>query len=282
MKGMKTFLIKSNAVQSPKSKVQSARWVRRWTLVGWTLGLWLGLGLLGAHAASTIFSVTPVGSATEDKRIQLSNSNFARTWSSTLGTNWTKLRVALRVIMTNNAGASIAGSPVFAVGVCAGTNNIFQDLTCSNWVGVVTTEATWAFAGTGTNIYFQSLNANAATKVGALMTTGAVMTTALHIKADPSALNRSLLFVDITKGVGTNITVGAFMRTASNVADVSYDTFLERAEVAVPVEAFHAFVTPVAVPVDEAANGYLNSVNVAWGITTPHIHICDVAIVKLQ
>lgn len=240
------------------------------------------LTFIESQAASTIIEITPTG-GTSDKRILLSNSNFARTWNTTLGTNWTKLRVALRYTMTNTA-ANLTGTPRFAIGVCAGTNNIFQDATCSNFVGMVTGAATWSYLG-GPPPYYNNQAPVAATKVGATLTLGGAMPASgtFYITGNPGVTNRTIVFLDVTKGVGTNITLRAFFQSGAITRDIDYDQFLLLAEMLTPAATTFTLSAEVsAPPVTESVNGYLNSVNVAWDRTSPAIQICDIAIVKLQ
>lgn len=246
-----------------------------------TLLLLLLLVTHAAHAASTILALTPTGDSVEDKRILLANSNFGRQWASTLGTNWTKVRLAIRFIMTNTA-ANITGTPSFAVGFCKGTNNLFLDSTTSNFVGAVSTSATWTYAA-GPPIRYGTMNMVATVKVGANTTNGLSLDGNLVVMADSSTTNRSVMFVDITKpaGASTNFTLQLFYRNSTTARDATKDEFLTQAEIASPTLSGHVSGTARGIPVDEN-NGYLDTVCIGWNRTTPTIHICDVAVVRLQ
>src|SRR5438874_10104744 len=80
-----------------------------------------------------------------DQRIALSNSHFARPHGITSA--WTKLRIALRLSMTDS-GAAITGSPDFSIGLCAGTTNIYKDSTTDHFVGIQTQASSWTRSGT--------------------------------------------------------------------------------------------------------------------------------------
>lgn len=234
-----------------------------------------------ATAASVILARTPTGDATEDKRIVLQNSNFGRQWTATLGTNWTKVRVALRVIM-NNTGANLTSSPKFFVGMCKSTNNLFLDATSSNCYGAFTTSATWTH-NAGPPTYYGTLTLVPAVRVGVNQTNGGNLTTAFRFKSDATTTNRVMLFVDVVKpaGASTNFTVTVFYPNGTTALDTPLTDFLLQAPLASPSFTGHATSSTIGCPLDEN-NGYLDTATVAWDRSTPTIEVCDIAVVKLQ
>jgi hypothetical protein len=72
----------------------------------------------------------------------LSNSSLCRLMS--IGSNWQRIRVALRLRVTDS-GANVQASPVFVVGVCAGTSHPFNNGAAStqHFFGCYENGTTW-------------------------------------------------------------------------------------------------------------------------------------------
>lgn len=220
-------------------------------------------------------------SSETDNRIVLQNSNFARLVP--IGTSWNSVRVAIRYA-GNNTGANIAGTPRLAVGLCAGTSNIFLDASTTHWVGALTNLATWTWhAASGGNMAYYGANWAAAKKIGSTITIGGTMSTC-SITADATTTTRRFMFVDIIKG-SPNYTINGFYPAGVNVAaapDVLYTDWLSQFDVASPSFTNHTYNSGTTLAVDEATDGTLNAVNVAWNQLTPTIEICDVAVLRLS
>ena len=220
-----------------------------------------------------------------DKRIVLSNSQLARPFSIA---SWTKVRIALRLIMTNT-GANIS-SASFWVGLSSGTTNLIMDATTDNWCGIVT--ATGASAapvtmvyGTSPSRYKYSSNVMAAKRVGSTATSNSSTIDSadfMGLKADATLAHRSLLFVDITRG-SPNYTINAALAYdywSAGTGDATLADFLLQAETASPSHTNHVAGTAKTLAVDEST-GAFNAVNIGWNKTSPTIEICDLAVVKL-
>src|ERR1044071_4256722 len=114
-------------------------------------------------------------SSVQDNRSRLSNSNYARLWSSSVGTSWTTIRIFCRISI-EDAGANLTSTPRFAFGISSGTANIFQDTTTTHWLGLLWNIATWTRDAGPPVIYrAQQVDPNGimpAIKVGASTSTG--------------------------------------------------------------------------------------------------------------
>lgn len=92
--------------------------------------------------------------------------------------------------------------------------------------------------------------------------------------------NRTLFFVDIIKGP-TNWTLTYFRNTNSACTDVSKATFDANVVLPTPSVTDHSFQSGQSWGVNEAANGYMDHVNINWNFTVPVFKISDITIVKL-
>lgn len=216
--------------------------------------------------ASTITTVSG------DKRILLTNSGFAR--PIYIGTNWTKIRIGMRVCQTD-AGADLSGTPRWAVGVSSGSTNIFGDSTVDNWIGVVTNTATPLRANIPpvTCPWSHAI----AKKVGSTLTIGGTSAT-LAPSWDTSILNA--YFVDITKG-SPNYTVGIFGRGYDGVANVniSLANYLKELETASPSLANYTSASGT-IAADEST-GTFTHVNISWNRQASQFQISDLAVIRM-
>jgi len=252
-----------------------------------------GLIWLPVATALTRFSVLDVVGASAiksrtyssviDERIALSNSHFARPHG--VGT-WNKLRIALRVSMTDT-GAGLTSLPDFSVGLCAGTTNIYKDATTDHFVGVRTEATSWTRSGTS---YYSASGGGTSLRsikrVGSTITSGGAIGSSYAFNCNNNAASaalRWLYFVDITKG-SPNYTLDVFVNGAVSAVDISAADFLLYAPNASPTVSGHSFAggTPSTVAVDEATNGTLNCVNLHWDQVDPKIELSDIAIVRLS
>lgn len=231
--------------------------------------------------ACTILSRTI--SAVEDKRIVVSNSQWARPLP--MGSNWTKIRFGLRWHI-RDSGANLAGTPRMALGFCNGSTNLFGDATTTNFVGLRTNETTWT--RTSANRYLVNGSTWQLTKkVNTTITTGLGLWTTtqwgIGLGAAVPSADRTVFFFDLTKG-SPNYTFDGFswQNTGAAPADVSKATFLEQMEVAgtpsIPGHAMSNVTQTLAV--DESA-GVFDHCTFFWDRTTPEMEICDIAIARL-
>lgn len=235
--------------------------------------------VIDASAGSVIKSRT--FSSVQDNRIQLSNSHFARAHGVS---SWSKLRIALRFSM-NDSGANLTSTPVFAVGLCSGTSNIYGDASVTHFVGLLPISATWTRL-TSALCYATNASGGDVTptkKIGSTETHGtAIGSQTVQIPADVTIAMRWMWFVDILKGT-PNYTLSYFAVTSRSTAtDVSVADFLTQANLGSPSFAGHGNSGTQTIAVDEATNGTLDCVNISWDRVTPEIELSDLAVVKLS
>lgn len=214
-------------------------------------------------------------SAATERAIQMANSQWARTL--TIGTTWNVLRVGVRMHMAT-IGANLTGTPRLFIGMCAGTTNIFGDATTTHAVGMVTNASVWTDnAGGG---YFDASFFSPAKRVGSTLSTGTAFGQTL-IAAPASAANRNLFFIDITKG-SPNFSFRHFGQATGVTTDVSAATFLTQMESVTPSLANHTFYGAQTLAVDETADGFLDSVCIAFDRVSTPIEICDLAVTRFS
>jgi hypothetical protein len=230
-------------------------------------------------------SVTKVRtiSAVIDERVVLQNSNYARKWTALLGTTWTKIRIACRATIVDS-GANAGSTPIFAIGICSGTTQIFQDATCHHWLGVVSQLTTWT-RNAGPPVFYVPGGAsyyNAGKKVASGALSGLnVITNFASTLFDSTTANRSVFCIDITKGSPNFTITTAAARNNNTPGDIDLPTYQAQIETASPSFANHTNYAGVTVAIDEVANGYFDSVAFAWDHTTPAIELSDITIVRL-
>lgn len=228
--------------------------------------------------ASTILLRT--FSSIADKRIVLSNSNFVRPF--TLAGAWTKVRVGCRMSITDSGG-NHTGTPRFAIGLCAGSTNIFLDATTDNFVGLITNNSTM-FRNAGPPVRYSDVIA-AATKVGTTVTAAAGAVS--FFAFDATTANRCMYFVDIERpmagpsGSGT-FTLDIFSRDNTTSGDVSITDFETQMVAATPSFANHLFSTGKTLTVNETGNGTLDHVACAWDKSAGNIEISDIGLWQIS
>lgn len=234
---------------------------------------------------STAIDTVTVGGV-EDRRLQLANAQAARVID--IGTSWSKIRLGIRFAW-DDTGANLGGTPRLCLGMLSNPNfpltNGPLGATTGHFVGMATKFGDWARSAgppvryTGTSPAFAAVK-----KIGATFTS-ADMTTSITISGSPTT-RRLLLILDITKGA-PNFTFGAIWPFGATIFDAVSNTHLiDAMNIATfaamktyfdglyAVNSYLASGTPV-LAVDEATNGSLNAVCVAWDRATPTTHISD-------
>lgn len=230
---------------------------------------------------STILLRSP--DAIADKRIVLSNSQFARPFN--IGT-WNKIRIAVRW-GARYMSPGPAGNITWMLGLCSGSTNLPGDATCTHAVGCGhNTGSAWTPSGVaGTTAHYGTGQILAMKKVNTTFTTTLYLESSGDISAgaDQTGKQRDLFFLDITKG-SPNYTLQTYCRYFSNTAlDISATNFLLYAETEAGLTLVpYEYGTARALAVDEGVDGALNHVFFWWSRTQPMIEISDIAIVKFS
>lgn len=214
-----------------------------------------------------------------ENRIILDISRFARPVAFMVGNSWQKLRVAMRLCMSDTGG-SISPCSLY-VGICQGTSAIIGDPTAAHWYGVNFVGNFTTFShSTGPSRYGCAFAGGGNIVNGVLVSSsGADMENdTWQIGATDS--NRTCLFVDITKGP-VNYTCTYLRNTQNACTDVDSATFLNQALNDPPTIADHSFVPAQAWAVNEATQGQFTAVNISWNRSSPVFKISDIAVVQL-
>jgi hypothetical protein len=91
--------------------------------------------------------------------------------------------------------------------------------------------------------------------------------------------HRTLLFIDFTKG-SPNWTVDYWMNELPACDDRSQADFEAYSLILSPSIVNYNWYGAMAMPVDEAADGYFTHVNIAWNNTAPVIKVSDLRVIK--
>lgn len=216
---------------------------------------------------------------TEDRRLVLTNAQAARVLA--VGSTWNSIRIGIRFAF-DDTGANLTGTPNFLVGMLSNpveaggmlSNGPLSGAATSHFIGIRNTDATWTRSAG-----YYSIDANtfqATKKVGSTTSNGsAVLTGQTSVMEAAPATNHSIMIVFLIKGSPWTV---YFARNAS-----TSETHKTQADLITALEASDPYATLgyAATPqptltVDEATDGYLNAVCVAWDRTTPALRIADV------
>jgi len=214
-----------------------------------------------------------------DKRIILGDDRFARPPSFMQSGSWQKLRIGLRLCMSDS-GAN-ATSSFLHIGICAGTSAIMGDATPAHWFGL---ELVGNF-----NVYQRFTSPtrylcpfisgyNVVNGVQVSGHAASMETVGWQIGATDT--NRTLFFLDIAKG-SPDYTVSFFRNTGTACTDVDAATFLSLVSSSSPSLTDHSFTTPASWAVNEATEGQFTAVNVSWNHSNPVFKISELAVVRL-
>jgi hypothetical protein len=158
------------------------------------------------------------------------------------------------------------------------------DASATNFVGVRTKDVTWT--RTAEDLLLDGLMWINTTKVATVVTeSGAGYYSGIQWGigngAAVSRADRTIFFVDITKGA-PNYTLQLFgWINATPVNDISEATFLANMEIiGLPVLAQHQQSTAQTIAASQAA-GVFDTINILWDRTAAAIEICDVAVARL-
>lgn len=179
------------------------------------------------------------------------------------GTTWSRVRVGALVSLS---GAATSVTPVFGMGICSGTTNIFGDATTTHWIGIYSV-ANWTYNGSGG---YASGTIAFAKKVGASVTTSGGASG--YDIADCGVLNHvSGYFVDIVRGSPNyTIEIVANDTVPTGANSLSVTTFGNLMKYKQSINSFRPagyYFTSSTIACDESVDGYFDSANVSWSGT---------------
>ena len=237
---------------------------------------------------STTITDFPVNSVS-DNRLTLSNSQWAATFS--FGTDWTRLRIGWRFCI-QDSGANITGTPKMMIGVLAdplpGMTNGPLGTSTSHFFGVKTSKPTWSRIGGsyydiggGSPLPYQII-----TRVGSVETVNPVASNFIPARQLSSQTDHRIVgIMEITKG-SPNFTLSGWYH-ASGLFDMAFYDLYRAMEIDPFSTGYWNALGPVysgtgdTLAVDEATNGYFNSVCVAWNRSSPVVYFSDIAVSKM-
>lgn len=216
-------------------------------------------------------------------RAVLQNSQDARPLP--FGSSWTKLRIGIRLHARNYAaditGLGINGTPPrFAFGLSSGTANLFGDSTTTHFLGVRWNAATWTL--TGSNRFLVPAGSLLPIKkVGVTVTSGTAFYPStqwgIGAGADSSVADRTVLFLDFTKGTNYTLQLLGWINTGAVPTDVSAEDFRSQMTSLAPALSEHALSDAQVLAVNEA-DGVFDTVTFHWNQTEPQMEIEDIAL----
>lgn len=216
-----------------------------------------------------------------DQRIVMSLARFARQPDIMADDAWQKIRVGLRLDMSDS-GASLATNTFFFwVGVCSGTASIMGDAGGpSHFIGSRLVPGTRSTAP----IKYGTTFIDAQEWVSGSLIQGSLDLESGTTFTGATGTNRTLFFVDFTRNIGGisgNFGVTVFRCNNSSVTDVSQATFDSAVATENAVVSGHAFTsTATLTGVDEEADGVFDHINVNWVLSNPTFRISDLEVVR--
>lgn len=152
--------------------------------------------------------ITTTFAGGNDVALQMGNEEWVRTLA--IGSTWNHIRIGILYQIVGTATISTGSG--FAVGMCSGHTNPFNNAATTNFVGIECITSLGFQANSGNPYYqFASTNIFACKKVVSTITTAATNLADSTDMGVPTAvgstLRRGLLYVDITKG-SPNYTIG--------------------------------------------------------------------------
>lgn len=215
-----------------------------------------------------------------DKRASLGNDQIIR-FPEPLGT-WTKIRLGIRLSL--NTTADVTGTPRLYFGMCNGVEEHVSgagSMTTRNFLGVVTTDATWTYGLTPVEGYpYVTIDSVAA--VHRVTTTNTLSAgTALATLAAYPQLYRNCFYVTIDKTTPAATTVEFISpnNAGNSVEDVALADFFTqlKSETTVILPNYLRTVYATTFNINEATNGTLNAVNLSWNKFSNRIEVSDFA-----
>ena len=205
-----------------------------------------------------------------------------------MGTNWTKIRIAMLVSIVPNGINNIANGGVI-MGVCSGTSAPYGAASTTNFIGasyasVGTTLVTYTYTAGAGFPYYSIGYPQLVSKTGASVSiTGqsSSVTPGFAVAGVGNLIRRGFLFVDIQKG-SPNYTVTFLNSWPTSRTDLDYTTthlveFCESGAINATAASAHS----VANTFSEAA-GALDTVNIYWPRSANPLEIYSIAVARLS
>jgi hypothetical protein len=215
-----------------------------------------------------------------DKRLKLTAQEAIRPMS--IGSDWGSILIGMRFNITD-LGASMTGTPRLAIGVCHGTAHGYSSISTAHWIGVRTAAATWSRNADGYYSHGGTTSLELRRKVGATVDGAANGSPTSHFTMWNDL--RSIMVLRLTKVTETTMSASLLHRTSSaSLVDISLSTFLSVMESSTTTLTSYTrtglTISASTIAFDEAANGALNCVSIAWSRSDTDLEISDVVVTR--
>lgn len=245
---------------------------------------------------ATIVERTILGET--DKRIVLTREQMGRTIS--VGSNWNAIRIGFRHSLTINNANGVVAPGIWAFGLCSGTEKMMQDDTTKHFVGIITS---------GEDYYASNFSSANNIRVGSSYSTAyniskkvnLIYTNAVINHGDSGSYSSSYNFLTSstnTIGMGAwifeirkgnpnwnfKVYSPSWRYSSNNNGNVDYNKFINAINnTNINTSNYYFYYTATAtLPVDEIADGYLDTINIAWQSVTESLEVSDVAYAILE
>lgn len=210
-----------------------------------------------------------------DKRALVDNLHPPLVRKMAVGSDWTKLRIGMRV--SSRRSTAWSSPPYFYFGLCAGLEAPPGSATPNHFVGIRSSGVNWDVSS-GNPSWFPN-NSNSFGRC--MIQDGATSYTAVSASGNPSYIwessqGRTCIFLDLTKGATWTITPVIQYASNSFALNATADEFRALMEVA-------EFSSPLLIrgegtmSVDESTYGELDSVCFAFLGSTDGFEVSDIA-----
>jgi len=226
-------------------------------------------------------SSTIVSRGAGDLRANLVVGNFARLHGVS---TWGTIRVGMRAVF--RGGTSLAGTPLFGMGLCHNTSNIVMSPTCDHFLGWVTTGSSWTYNTYVNGGYWDNCNPKTMQMQNSATQTlvGSADTHFRNWATNAGTDATMLIFTDIVNGGGGSWTVkGYYSDNGLGAATPSASDFVTQMRLSTPTWSVNVQRTlSSAVTVDQATYGTLNAATVFWNRNSVTLDILDFGVVRLS
>lgn len=224
-------------------------------------------------------------SAVDDKRLVLGNASAAFLHSQ--GNNFVRRRIGFRMAV-DDTGANLTGTPRFYYGLMsspsAGVANGPLGATTNHFLGVRSNGSTWTRATSPTRYSFGTGNHQLLKRINTTDTSIATSTAGALVPAEPTT-RRSIWILDVLKG-SPNWTISAVAGNNTTHPDTSLE-ILQTAMNILTMTSVSAYLTAITGAaygaagsgthaVDEATDGALNAIVLAWDRISPLMYVSEI------
>ncbi len=224
-----------------------------------------------------------------DNKLVLNSSRAARKMS--FGTGWNTIRMAFRVSVSGSG--NLSSTPVFAFGLCSGTQNVMGDAVTDAFVGGIFSGSTWTYTHDGHVPYYSpSQGFKFMGKTGTVYQDGDP-TGPPFVSANYTGI-RQTIEIEIAKLNSSTIAVEAVLAVGSSyiTKDTPDTTFLGAVLTSSgrnpfsdylgnhDADGYNTYSTPTRVTLLNPNT--LDSICFSWNHTGANIEISDVAVISLQ